>query len=201
MVANPYRSVEAAPVLKILAAVAVMSPADASTLWLSWGESCLGGVWQRDWSLPRVVWLEEIPARSFLLDLRKGGQSQLNTSEGGSKTLHWCWSKHRWRIRRIDGSPLLGQRSVICSSEWSYLKSNRAYYCSFIYVCELVAPWEVVSAQFAVLVFFPVIWSPLWWNGFGAPPAEVFQISLFCWQCSDPLPVSTILTPAKRIPP
>lgn len=130
-------------------------------MWLSWGESCLGGVWQRDWSLPRVVWLEEIPARSFLLDLRKGGQSQLNTSEGGFKTLHWCWSKHRWRIRRIDGSPLLGQRSVICSSEWSYLKSNRAYHCSFIYVCELVAPWEVVSAQFAVLVFFPVIFESL----------------------------------------
>lgn len=32
MVANPYRSVEAAPVLEILAAVAVMSPADATTL-------------------------------------------------------------------------------------------------------------------------------------------------------------------------
>lgn len=102
-----------------------------TVMWLSWGESCLGGVWQRDSSLPRVVWLEEIPARSFLFDPRKGGQSQLNTSVGGFTTLHWCWSKHRWRIRRIDVSllvSLLGQRSVLCSSEWPYLKLNRAYY-------------------------------------------------------------------------
>lgn len=138
VVANPYRSAEAAPMLKIPAAVAVMSPADAPTLSCDcWGESCLGGVWQRDWSLFRV-WLEEIPARYFLLDLRKGGQSQVISSEGGFKTLHWCWSKHWWRISRIDVSllvSLLGERSVICSSEWPYLKSNRAYYCSFICLC------------------------------------------------------------------
>lgn len=100
--------------------------------------SCLGGVWQRDSSLPRVVWLIEIPARSLLSDLRKGGQSQLNTSVGRVTTLHWSWSKNRWRIGRIDVSllvSLLGQRSVICSSEWPYLQSNRAHYCSFICLC------------------------------------------------------------------
>lgn len=30
---------------------------------------------------------------------------------------------------------LLGQRSVISSSEWAYLRSNRACYCSFICLC------------------------------------------------------------------
>lgn len=68
-------------------------------------------------------------------------------------------------------------------------------------VCELAAPWEAVSAHFAVLVFFLLIWIPLWWSSSGAPPAEVFRVSPFCWQCSDPLPAFTILTPADRIPP
>lgn len=95
-------------------------------------------MWQRAWCLHPVVSLEKAPARSFLLNLRKGGQSQVNTSKGGYKTLHWCWSKNRWRTWTIDVSlpvSLLGQRSVICSSEWPYLISHRAYYCSFICLC------------------------------------------------------------------